>query len=144
MLGGIGEGEGDGRGWNGWMASQARCTWVWVNSGSWWWTGRPGLLQSLGLQRVGHDWATELKWPSTHTCIKSYHLQTVIVSFMIFQFGLFLFLFLLWLPWLDLPKLCWIKMVRMDIIVLFLILKEIPLNFHHWEWCLLWVCCIWA
>ena len=47
-------------GWDGWMASPTRWTWVWVNSGSWWWTGRPGMLQFMGLQRVGHDWATEL------------------------------------------------------------------------------------
>ena len=55
-------GEGDDRGWGGWMASRTRWTWVWVNSGSWWWTGRPGVLQSLGSQRVRHDWATELNW----------------------------------------------------------------------------------
>ena len=53
-------GEGNDRGWDGWIASPAQWTWVWVNSGSWWWTGRPGVLQSIGLQRVGHDWATEL------------------------------------------------------------------------------------
>ena len=56
MLGG----EGDDRGWDGWMALPTQWTWVWVNSGSWWWTGRPGVLQSMGLPRVGHDWATEL------------------------------------------------------------------------------------
>ena len=55
-------GEGDDRGWDGWMASPTRWTWVWVNSGSWWWTGRPGMLWFMGSQRVGHDWATELKW----------------------------------------------------------------------------------
>ena len=55
-------GEGDDRGWDGWMASLTRWTWVWVNSGSWWWTGRPGVLQFMGSQRVGHDWATELNW----------------------------------------------------------------------------------
>ena len=55
-------GEGDDRGWDGWMVSPTQCTWVWVNSGSWWWTGRPGVLQSMGSQRVGHDWATELNW----------------------------------------------------------------------------------
>ena len=55
-------GEGDDRGWDGWMASPTQWTWVWVNSGSWWWTGRPGVLQFLGSQRVGHDWATELNW----------------------------------------------------------------------------------
>ena len=63
MLGGVGAGgEGDDRGWDGWMASPTRWTWVWVNSGSWWWTGRPGVLQFMGSQRVGHDWATELNW----------------------------------------------------------------------------------
>ena len=55
-------GEGDNRRWDGWMALVTQWTWVWVNSGSWWWTGRPGVLQSMGLQRVGHDWATELNW----------------------------------------------------------------------------------
>ena len=55
-------GEGDNRGWDGWMASLTRWTWVWVNSGSWWWTGRPGVLRFMGSQRVGHDWATELNW----------------------------------------------------------------------------------
>ena len=57
-------GEGDDRGWDGWMASPIQCTWVWVNSGSWWWTGRPGVLRFMGLQRVGHDWVTELNWYS--------------------------------------------------------------------------------
>ena len=55
-------GEVDDRGWNGWMASLTQWTWVWVNYGSWWWTGRPGVLQSMGSQRVRHDWATELNW----------------------------------------------------------------------------------
>ena len=55
-------GEGDGRGWDGWMASPTQQTWVWVNSGSWWWTGRFGMLWSMGSQRVGHDWVTELNW----------------------------------------------------------------------------------
>ena len=49
-------------GWDGWMASLTQWTWVWVNSRSWWWTGRPGVLQSMGSQRVRHDWATELNW----------------------------------------------------------------------------------
>ena len=55
-------GEGDDRGWDGWMASLTQWTWVSVNSGSWWWTGRPGVLWFMGLQRVRHDWATELNW----------------------------------------------------------------------------------
>ena len=56
-------GEGDGRGWDGWVASPTQWTWFWINSGSWWWTGRPVMLQSLGLQRVGHE-AIELNWMS--------------------------------------------------------------------------------
>ena len=55
-------GEGDDRGWDGWMASPTPCTWIWVHSGSCWRTGRPGVLQFMGSQRVGHDWATELNW----------------------------------------------------------------------------------
>ena len=55
-------GEGDDRGWDGWMASPTWWTWVWVNSGSWWWIGRPGVLQFMGSQRAGHDWVTELNW----------------------------------------------------------------------------------
>ena len=63
MLEGLGAGgKGEDRGWDGWMASLTQWTWVWVNSGSWWWTGRPGVLRFMGLQRVGHDWATELNW----------------------------------------------------------------------------------
>ena len=63
MLGGIGgRREGDDRGWDGWVASLTWWTWIWVNSGSWWWTGRPGVLQFMELQRVGHDWVTELKF----------------------------------------------------------------------------------
>ena len=53
-------GEGDDRGWDGWMASPTRWAWVWVNSGSLWWTGRPGVLRFMGSQRVRHNWATEL------------------------------------------------------------------------------------
>ena len=55
-------GEGDDRGWDGWMVSLTRWTWVWANSGSWWWTGRPGVLRFMGSERVGHDWVTELNW----------------------------------------------------------------------------------
>ena len=60
--------EGDNRGWDGWMASPTQWTWVWVSSGSWWWTGEPGMLQSMGSQRVGHDWAADLNQNNT-TCI---------------------------------------------------------------------------
>ena len=62
MLGGIGgrRRRGRDREWDGWMASLTRWTWVWVNTRSWWWTGRPGVLQFMGSQRVRHDWATEV------------------------------------------------------------------------------------
>ena len=59
-------GEGDNRRWDGWIASPTRWTRVWVSSGSWWWTGKPGVLQSTGSQRVGHDWVTELKKLKKH------------------------------------------------------------------------------
>ena len=55
-------GEGDNRGWDGWMASLTQWTWVWVDSRSWWWTGRPGVLQFKGSPRVRYDWVTELNW----------------------------------------------------------------------------------
>ena len=66
-------GEGDDRGWDGWMASPTRWTWAWVNSRSWWWTGRPGMLQSMGSQRVGYYWASKLNRSelkkSTNKCL---------------------------------------------------------------------------
>ena len=55
-------GEGDDRGWDSWMASLTQWTWVWVNSRSWWWIGRPGVLRFMGSQRIEHDWATEPNW----------------------------------------------------------------------------------
>ena len=57
---------GDNRGWDGWMASSTQWTWVWVDSGSWWWTGRPGMLQFMESQRVRHDWVTELNWTESY------------------------------------------------------------------------------
>ena len=54
------------RGWDGWMASLTQWAWVWVNSGRWWWTGRPGVLRFMGSQRAGHDWVTELNWTETY------------------------------------------------------------------------------
>ena len=52
----------DNREWGGWRVSPTRWTWVWASSGSWWWTGKLGVLESMGLQRTGHDWMTELNW----------------------------------------------------------------------------------
>ena len=70
-------GEGDDRGWDGWMASPTQWTWVWVNSGSWWWTGRPGMLQSMGSQRAGHDcdWTDWLIYIFTRLAGLSSHLD---------------------------------------------------------------------
>ena len=62
-------GEGDDRGWDGWMASPTRWAWVWVNSRSWWCAGRPGVLRFMGSQRVRHDWAAELNWTETSKII---------------------------------------------------------------------------
>ena len=61
------EEEGDNRGWDGWMASLTWWTWVWASSRSWWWTGKSGVLQSMGSQRAGHDWATELNWIASYS-----------------------------------------------------------------------------
>ena len=56
------EEKGDDRGWDGWMASSIQWTWGWASSGSWWWTGKSGVLQSMESLRVGHGWETELNW----------------------------------------------------------------------------------
>ena len=56
------EGEGEDRGWDGWISSLTQWTWVWLSPKSWWWTGKPGVLQSMGLQKVRQDWVTELNW----------------------------------------------------------------------------------
>ena len=80
-------GEGDDREGDGWMVSPTQWTWVWVNSGSWWWTGRPGVLQSMGLQRVGHDWVTELNWTELFLVflanIWSQHYKTMILEHLV-------------------------------------------------------------
>ena len=95
--GGLGAGgEGDNGGWDGWMASLTRCTWVWVNSGGWWWTGRPGVLLFMGSQRVGHDWATELNKvlmviTQHYEFFKSHRIGQQRVNFTIWKFKLKLF-----------------------------------------------------
>ena len=65
-------GEGDDRGWDGWMTSPTQWTWVWASSGSWWRTGKPGVLQSLGSQRVQHDWTTEQQQKGCCRCFSSF------------------------------------------------------------------------
>ena len=83
MLGKIESGRR--RGWDSWMASLTQWKWVWVNSGSWWWTVRPGMLQSTGLQRVRHSWATELNW-------LIYNIMSSANSLTSFQFVFYCFL----------------------------------------------------
>ena len=71
-------GEGDDRGWDGWMASLTQWTWVWVDSWSWWWTGKPNVLRFMGSQRVGHDWATELNWMLFEQGFICYHICIIL------------------------------------------------------------------
>ena len=78
--------EGDDRGWDARMASPTQWTWVWASSGSWWWTGKPGVLQFTELQRVGHDWAAELNW-GTHWCeinvyLNYWHIGSYLLKFL--------------------------------------------------------------
>ena len=85
-------GEGDNRGWDGWMASQTQWTWVWAMSGRWWRTGEPGMLQFMGLQRVGHDILTEQEqqiyiptnsvqmFPILHILNNTYYLSSLIIA----------------------------------------------------------------
>ena len=73
-------GKGDGRGWDGCMASPTQWTWVWVNSRSWWWTGRPGVLWFMGSQRVRHDWVTELNWSCFRLCNVNWSIIKTIYS----------------------------------------------------------------
>ena len=69
------EEKGMTEGWDGWTASRTQWMWVWVNSGRWWWTGRPGVLRFMGSQRVGHDWATELSWTDSPELLRNGHVS---------------------------------------------------------------------
>ena len=81
MLGKIEGGwKGDDRGWDGWMASPTQWTWVWVNSESWWWAGRPRVLQSMGSQRVGHDWAKQQQ-PFIRSQLSARYVTTCLCTF---------------------------------------------------------------
>ena len=80
-------GEGKDRGWDGWMASLTQWMWVWASSRSWWWTGRPGVLWSMGSQRVGHDLVTELNWTSWKACLCCLHFLTTTLTYSL-QIGL--------------------------------------------------------
>ena len=69
-------GEGDDRGWDGWMVSPSWWTWVWASPRTWWWTGKLGVLQSMGLQTIGHNWAIELDW--TKECTQVFQVALVV------------------------------------------------------------------
>ena len=82
-------GEGDDRGWDGWMASPTQWIWVWVNSRTWWWTGRPGVLQSMRSQRVGHNWAIELNWTELNVEVPNVSESHSVVSASLWFHGLY-------------------------------------------------------
>ena len=87
MLGKIDVGGKGTRGWDGWMASLTRWTWVWVSSRSWWWTGKPAVLQCMGSQRIGHNWVTELRLqPARLLCLRNYPgKKTAVGCYFLFQ-----------------------------------------------------------
>ena len=83
-------GEGDDGGWDGWMASPTQWTWVWVNSGSWWWTGGSDVLRFMGSQRVRHDWVTEMNWTELKYSFVASYKFWYIVSLLLFNSSYFL------------------------------------------------------
>ena len=105
------EGEGDDRGWDGWMASPTWWTWVWAIFRSCWGTGRPGVLQSMGSPRVRHDWVTELNWMDNHhhfryvLRIQKKHWSNIRlnVSRGFLEIGFYIFVTSLWVPFC----ICW-------------------------------------
>ena len=86
--------EGDNRGGGDWMASPTRWIWTWASSGSWWWIGKPGLLQSMGSQRVKHDWATQLNWTCVNILYSLFFCLTPIILWQMFLHSLFYCFFL--------------------------------------------------
>ena len=93
MLGKIKGGEGDDTGWDGWIASPTQWKWVWVDSGSWWWTGRPGVLQFTGPQRVRHNWATELMYLLSFYALFSHWFYISILSLSFSFCGLMIYFY---------------------------------------------------
>ena len=102
------------------------------------WTEEPGRLPSMGSHRVGHNWS-DLAAAAAYRV--SYYLQIVTALHPPFWFGYLLLLFLVWLLWLELPKLHWVEVVRAGILALFLNLAGRHSAFYHWVLCWLWVCC---
>ena len=85
-------GEGDGQWWDGWMTSPMGWTWVWVKSGIWWWTGRPGVLQSMGSQRVRHCCAAEMNWIGYYKIMGliPWSIQNILIVCLIFKSSLYM------------------------------------------------------
>ena len=80
-------GEGDNKGWDGWMTSPTQGTWVWISSGSWWLTEKPGVLQSTGSQTVGHNWATELNWFLGFVLFNVFYIQLILKTMIDFYWN---------------------------------------------------------
>ena len=126
-------GEGDNRGWDGWMASPTWWTWVWVNSESWWWTGRSGVLRFTRSQRVGHDRTTELNWTVVILSLLSYpspgflkENDKCVFSKLYASSLVFFRLQNLWLGSLELDSEKWIQVVAK-------LLDRICLQYHGWQ-----------
>ena len=98
-------GDGDDRGWDGWMASLTQWTWIWANSGNWWWAGKPGELHSIGSQRDGHNWATELNWQKGSHEPTAY-LKNYIIKTLVFNYVLYFSQYFIWFKYciLSLPS----------------------------------------
>ena len=90
-------GKEDNRGWDGWVASLTRWTWVWLDSGSWWWKGSPGVLQFMGSQRLRHDWVTELNWTDENQSSNKHQKPIKRVRFLI-------------IPWKDSVGISWLDL----------------------------------
>ena len=105
MLGGIeGRRKGDNRGWDGWMASPTRWIWVWVNSGSWWWTGRPGVLQFMGSQSQ--------IWPSDWTELSDWMIKLPTAFFTELEQKISQFVWKRKRPWI--PKRVWERRMELE------------------------------
>ena len=97
-------GQGEDRKWDGWMASPTRWTWICASSRNWWWSGKPGVLQSMGSQRVGHNWVTELNWCAPK---EIWHLSSSSVKW---SLKCHLWQESSWRPWKYREKKMWLKM----------------------------------
>ena len=123
-------GEGNNRGRDGWVASLTRWAWVWVNSGSWWWTGRPGVLRFMGSQRVRHKWETELNWTESETTVAHSFMQYFIwfLVFIILKKQL-----LCKSPITFVGGVCWDKYMKLIFEKLPGMVCSLRLGWEHWK-----------